>query len=519
MASPQKLFDVSVRDLLYVVFRHKWKILITALLVIAGVALYTYIIPEKYTSEARILVKVGRESMEVDPTISGPTMAMLVNRDAEVRSEVDILDSRELVEEAVNALGDEYFTMKPDEMGDSGIKGMLRSIRRTARGAVDNVLYALDLKTELEPHEAAVQNAMDNLNVEAMRNSSTIKVSYDAPGSEAAQKTLEGIITLYLRKHIDVHSSLAGPEFFEQRAAELKQALDDAEAELEAFRTSNGVVNLASQKDAILERINTLMLNGRNLRAERDGSAARLASLEEAMQGRNRTHETEHRVSNASPVRDNLKQVLADLRQQEAEMSSLYPDTHRPLVTLRQKIADMEGSITSEPETRYETVTAIDTVYQDLTVALAQERAEHESAKAAYDSLEGSMEESERELDKLASLETELAKLERQLATAETEYAAYRDNVQRSRINEALESQNISNLAVVQKPTRPIEPSYPNKPMNIGLGILLGIFAGLCLAFLLDYLDDSLNTTDRAERRLGVPVLAALSKEEYDACT
>lgn len=519
MASPQKLFDVSVRDLFYVVFRHKWKIIIVALLVIFGVTLYTYVIPEKYTSEARVLVKVGRESMEIDPTISGPTMGMLVNRDAEVRSEVAILQSRELIDQAVSGLGESYFTMKPDEMGAGGIKGVLRDVRRTVRSIGDNILYGLDLKTKLDPHDAAVQAAMENLTVEAERNTNTIHVSYDAPGAEAAQKTLEGIITLYLKKHIDVHSSLAGPEFFERRAGELKKALEDSEAELESFRTTNGIVDLQSQKSTLLERINSLMMDGRNLRAERDGSAARLASLEDAMRGRTKMHETESRVTNASPVRDNLKQTLAELRRQEAEMAALYPDTHRPLVMLREQIANLEGSISGEPETRFERVTAVDTVFQDLTVSLAQERAQYAAKQAAFDSLSGSLEDAQKELDRLAATETELERLTRQRDTAENEYISYRDNVGRSKINEALEANNVSNLSVVEAPTRPVEPSYPNKPMNIGVGILLGVLAGLCLAFLLDYLDDSLNTTDRAERRLGVPVLAALSKEEYDACT
>jgi len=519
MASPQKLFDVSVRDLMYVIFRHKWKIIITALLVAAGVALYTYIIPEKYTSEARILVKVGRESLGLDPTISGPTMGMLVNRDAEVRSEVAILESRQLIEAAVKGLGEKGLLVKPDETDAGDIKGALRSVRRLARGSVENVLYALDLKTKLDPHDEAVQHVIDNLLIEAERNTNTIHVAYDAPGAEMAEQVLTGIITLYLDKHIDVHSSLAEPKFFEERTAELKSALDQARDELESYRSSNGIVNLGSQKDALLERINSLMMDGRNLKAQRDGSAARLASLEEAMKGRKKNHQSESRIRDINPVRDNLKQILADLKNQEAEMANLYPDTHRPLISLREQIARTQASIDAEPETRFENVTAVDTVYQDLTVALAQERAEHANKVAAYDSLSGALEEAQKELDKLATYETELDRLERNLEVADGEYTAYRENLKRSRINEALETAKVSNLSVVQAPTRPVEPSYPNKPMNIGLGILLGLFAGLSLAFLLDYLDDSLNTTDRAERRLGVPVLAALSKEDYDACT
>ena len=237
------------------------------------------------------------------------------------------------------------------------------------------------------------------------------------------------------------------------------------------------------------------------------------------MKGRSKNHVTESRIREVSPIRDNITTVITDLKNQETAMAELYPDTHRPLITLREQIAQTQSVIDAEPETRAETVTAVDTVFQDLTVAVAQEKGEYESRKAAFDSLSGSLEEAQAELAKLATLETELSRLERQMEVADSEYTAYRDNLKRSRINEALDTAKVSNLAVVQAPTRPVEPSYPNKPMNIGLGILVGLFAGLCLAFLLDYMNDSLNTTDRVERKLGVPVLAALSKEDYDACT
>jgi succinoglycan biosynthesis transport protein ExoP len=518
MATSQKLFDVSVRDLLYVVFRYKWLIATVAILVLAGVTLYTYIIPEKYTSEARILVKVGRESLAVDPSISGPTMGMLVNRDAEVRSEVAILENRALIKKAV-ADAEALLNAKPDEMGAGGIKGALRGVRSMVRGTIDSVLYGLDLKTKLSPEDEAIQNVIDNLTVEAERNTNTVYVSYDAPGAEMAEQVLTRIVSLYLDEHIDVHSSLATPEFFEQRTAELKEALQKADDELESYRASNGIINLNSQKDALLERINSLMMDGRNLRAQRDGSAARLAALEDAMKGRSKNHVTESRIREVSPIRDNITTVITDLKNQEKAMAELYPDTHRPLITLREQIAQTQSVIDAEPETRAETVTAVDTVFQDLTVAVAQEKGEYESRKAAFDSLSGSLEEAQAELAKLATLETELSRLERQMEVADSEYTAYRDNLKRSRINEALDTAKVSNLAVVQAPTRPVEPSYPNKPMNIGLGILVGLFAGLCLAFLLDYMNDSLNTTDRVERKLGVPVLAALSKEDYDACT
>ncbi|MBI1318120.1 MAG: hypothetical protein GC168_04100 [Candidatus Hydrogenedens sp.] len=519
MANAPKLFDFSMRDILYVVFRHKGKILLVTLLVLAGVTAYTYLVPELYTSEAQVFVRLGRESLGVDPTISGPTTAMLTNREAEVRSEVAILKNRSLFEKLLAEHGESALMPAADTAAAGGIKGIVRQVRKGVRGAVNGVLYALDLKTKLEPQEEAIVMAMDNLDVEVERNTSILTVKYDAYGAELAQQTLTQLMQLYLAEHIDVHASLAGPEFFEQRADELASALAAAEAELDQFRVENKIVHLQSQKDALLERINSVIMDSRNVKAERDGSKARLASLEEALAKTSERHNTEIRTMNVNPVRDNLKQVVAELEIQEAEMAALYPDTHRPLQMLRDQIARTNATIDAEEKSRTEVVSAIDTKFQDLSVAVAEERAQYMAKQAAFDSLGNTLEEAQSELDRLAGLETELSRLERNVDVAATEYRDYRGNVKRSKINAALDAENISNLSIVQQPTRPVEPSYPNKLLNIGLGILVGLFSGLLLAFLLDYLDDSLNTTDQAERRLGVPVLAALSKEDYDACT
>jgi len=519
MSNAPKLFDISMRDILYVVFRHKGKIAAVTLLVLFGVAAYTYLVPEVYTSEAQVFVRLGRESLGLDPSISGPTMAMLTNREAETRSEISILKSRTLFERLLEEHGADALMPAADTAEASGIKGALRQVRKGVRGAINGVLYALDLKTKLEPDEEAVVMAMENLDVQVERNTSILTVKYDAYGAELAQQTLTQLMQLYLAEHIDVHSSLAGPEFFEQRADELLAALTLAESELNDFRNEHGVIHLQSQKDALLERINSVIMDSRNVKADRDGAGARLASLEEAFAKTNERHNTEIRTMNVNPVRDNLRQVVAELELEEAEMAALYPDTHRPLQMLREQIARTNATIDNEEKSRTEVVSAIDTKHQDLAVAVAQERAQYSAMQAAYDSLEGTREEAEAELNKLAGLETELARLERNVEVAAAEYRDYRGNVKRSKINAALDAQNISNLSIVQQPSLPVEPSYPNKLLNIGLGILVGLFAGLLVAFLLDYLDDSLNTTDQAERRLGVPVLTALSKEDYDACT
>jgi len=50
----------------------------------------------------------------------------------------------------------------------------------------------------------------------------------------------------------------------------------------------------------------------------------------------------------------------------------------------------------------------------------------------------------------------------------------------------------------------------PNKPLNIGLGVVFGLIVGVGLAFFIEYLDTSVKTIDDVERTLGAPVLGVI---------
>ena len=66
---------------------------------------------------------------------------------------------------------------------------------------------------------------------------------------------------------------------------------------------------------------------------------------------------------------------------------------------------------------------------------------------------------------------------------------------------------NIWNKAEV-----PTAPSSPNVTLNMGIGVLVGLLAGISLAFFIEYLDTSVKTMDDVETMLGVPVLAIIPK-------
>ena len=68
------------------------------------------------------------------------------------------------------------------------------------------------------------------------------------------------------------------------------------------------------------------------------------------------------------------------------------------------------------------------------------------------------------------------------------------------------------NIQVLEKAKIPGGPISPNKPLNIIIGFMLGLMVAIGLAFLLEYFDNTVKTTEELENLLGIPVLADIPR-------
>ena len=119
----------------------------------------------------------------------------------------------------------------------------------------------------------------------------------------------------------------------------------------------------------------------------------------------------------------------------------------------------------------------------------------------------------------LTEKELQLARLQRDIKMLESEYISYRDNWQRARISTALDLGKVSNVRIVQPATLPIFHIKPKRKINVAIGVLLGLFVGVGLSLVLEFFDDTMKTNEDVEKKLGLPVLAYVSKEEFESCT
>jgi capsular exopolysaccharide synthesis family protein len=81
---------------------------------------------------------------------------------------------------------------------------------------------------------------------------------------------------------------------------------------------------------------------------------------------------------------------------------------------------------------------------------------------------------------------------------------------QRQREIENVATDRVNNVSVTTYSRVPRAPVGPQRTRNIMLALILSLGAGIGLAFLLDYLDDTLKTVDDVDRYLHLPSLALI---------
>lgn len=516
----------SLRDILYVVFRHLTAIIVVFLLTAVVVTVVTFALPQVYSSQASVLVRIGRENLPGDPQVRQAMVNVNQDRTSEVRSEVSIVKSEELAEKVVDEVGEAWILGKKalgpkpiKELGEWPADNAFKQIAGTVSDVAKNALITLHLREPLTPRQEAIKKVQDGLTAEVEKQTNNINVTFEHKNPAVAQYGLQRLMSYYFAKHVEVYAAQTQPGFFEEETKKLGEKLAESEEAINDYKTKNGVSQIDVQIETLIDRITELEGNITDSSAEVTGLEAQVASLKDMLAKRPKMHETSTTTGMPNAAADTIKEKLIDLHAKEKDLSERFTDSYRPLQETREKIADLESELKSEHVDRTERTTQLDQNYAGLEHTMLNESSRVQAGHMRVEALQKELGELKARLAELNGKQIELSRLERDREIAEKEYKEYREHLQRATIASAMDQSKISNVNEIQAASKPIDPIRPKKARNIGLGLLLGLFLGLCYAFLLEFLDDSLNTVEAAEKRLGVPVLTALSVNEYKSCT
>jgi len=517
--SQQNYPQASMRDFYNVLFRNKRKILVFFFSVVIVVTLGTILASKVYQSEAKLMVRVGRESVTLDPTAStGQIVNIGPERENEINSETEILKSRELAEKVVDAVGVKLILEGPEETlvpGDS----IFRIIRYWARQAVKvpitligNLLVSNDAPSaakQLKERDNAVESLMKHLEIETTKKSNIISISYETNDPRLAHDVVGKLIGFYLDKHINAHRTTGSYQFFDQQKESLQSSLARTEEELKNLKNKTGTASVQEQRLILLQRIGGMQTELEQTESAAAASSARVNALKASLAGLPGTLQKDETTGFANSAADGMRKQIYELELKEQELLSTFTEDSIPVQEVRRQIREGR-TLLSKAEQQKQVTRGINENYQKMQLDLLTEESNLSSLQAKSEVLKTQIESGRSELNVLNDTEMRLAQLERELQTQKSNYSKYSESREQARIDQALELEKISNISIVQPASFPVKPIRPKKLLNLAMGLFLGIFGGLGLAFFTEYQDHSFKKPEDVDNHLNLPVLATL---------
>jgi len=513
----------TLRDVYIAVLRHKKKAILFFLTVMAIVTLATVLLPKTYRSEAKLFVRLGRENATLDPTAmlgEDTVVAIPPSRENEINSVAEMLKARLLVEEVVDTIGPEAILGSDGRSptGDRRLAGPLEHPPKQPRTRRDSSRVGWgrwlrdQLLTPLSDRDRAVRKVSKRLDVTPVRKSDLIQVSYEARSPKLAQSVVAKLCDSYLEQHVRLNRTAGAHDFLARETEHLRQKLARAEEELRDLKNEAGLASREGRRRIVVERIGRLedqLLANSALMA---ASEAKVQRLREALAGLPETQVTEKTTGFANFGTDGMREQFYALKLKEQELASRLTESHPVLQEIRRQAEAAKEVLDREEPTRTQVTTGPAKTFEEIHLALFREEPVLSSLRAEADSLQQQLVGARDELRTLNENELRIANLEREIRLHEANYLKYSANLEQARIDEAMENQRISNINVVQPATYDAKPVRPNKLKNLILGLLVGIFGGLAVALVADYLDRSFRTPEDVEARLGLPTLASIPR-------
>jgi capsular polysaccharide biosynthesis protein len=84
------------------------------------------------------------------------------------------------------------------------------------------------------------------------------------------------------------------------------------------------------------------------------------------------------------------------------------------------------------------------------------------------------------------------------------------DKISEIFIKKVAEMMNVSNINIVDPPEDPVEPVSPKPVFNTVVAFLTALFASLGISLLIEYLDDTIKTTEDVEKFIGTKVIGKI---------
>lgn len=502
----------SFRDIVRLFFIYerefRWAVTVTVVVAVLG----AFLLPNRYQSTARLLIKPGGADMLLPIGASGrQVMLSPVPQHDLVTNDEKILTGQQIVNQVARDLIAERAAAPPPGSLWKRAKADVGRLGRAGLRGVRDVLAFVGLVDHSTQAERLSRTLVKRFSVQRVPGSSIMAVHFQWDNPHVAQEVLKDWIDVYLRYRQHVLGNPTDLYTFYRNQAH-KESLLSAK-----YRQQLVALERQTQGISVRARANVLEKQIETAEAHQVEEQSQLVALTQGIAGnRHLLPETapmvpRERKVGLNPVLLDLKRRMDGLEVKRVNLLRTYTPQAPPVVALDKAISILAARIhKTKRQIALASTLGANSVFTSLEQGLVNRRIQRRELRARLSEKHRQIRELIAARERVMAIEPRASVLEHLLRTAEHNYAHYMGDAEKARIAQALSANRISNVAVVEPATLDPARVFP-KSLDILIAALpLGILIGLVVIYIYHLIDQRIHDGGLVEHTLHVPLWASV---------
>jgi len=487
--------DLNLRQYLFVVLKRKWLILGLVIVITSLVTIQEFRSPPVYEAVTTIRI-------EPKPNSILNTGEVIINGDPDPKfwgTQLTLLRNPALARQVVLTLDLHHNPVFLKGQTDTGLFSSLRrifnwekkpppskAIAAPGAGQIvprDQPLTAEEL-AQLEPYEDAI---IAGETIEPLETTSLIKIKYRHSDPEITQKVANTLAEIFVdnNRERETAGSVKAEDLLAREVANLQSKIKhDTEVVFNYARNHNLPLDNLPESNIEIKRLATLS----NQLLEAENERKNLQSIYEAAKREQDPYSIPGVIDSERILK--LRERISSLREQKEALLISYTPEWPAVKKIEAQLKPLEAEVAKAP------VELIAAMKSRFEAAAAREA----SLRQSYNSQRGTTTQQTRDKIEMTAISQEIETNKQYLNTL----------LQRKRELDVTKADRPNEVSIENPSRYPHEPVGPARFRNIILAFILSFAAGVGLAFLLDFLDDSVKTVDDVDRYIHLPALALI---------
>jgi capsular exopolysaccharide synthesis family protein len=502
--------QVSFRDYIRVLYKGRFLILSLLVVVMAATIYYTFTTEPVYEASAKLMIeeKGGMTDNMFDFT-------GMMKKETMINNQVEILKSRTLAEYVIKELESSPGADKLRVLGNFPDGEEKTHLIQDLRGWIAGLLPGEPVGEPLleEKLGEIVQGLRASIAVNPIRNTDMIEIKVSGFSASEAAYVTNKVATVY--ENLNQQQSQAEVRevktFLEDQLKQFSGDLNQAEESLKNYQESAKVIALDQETEELVRKIAEFETLYNEAKTEMEAYKQRLKYID----GQLLQHQVSIDMSSiaSQPYLAELRKLIAEKETRYASMIAkvvelnVMDQSQHQLNLLEKEIDGLKEKFRQEA-TKVAAADFIDpaAVSGDLITAKIAAETEIQALQPKVKALEKIVAEYNSNMEEVPAKSLRLARLMRQREVSEKIFIMLQEKYQESKITEVGQLGNVRLIDPAKPPKFPVKPK---KKLNLILGFLVGLGLGVGLAFVMEYMDNSVNTMEDVEH-LNLALLASI---------